>query len=62
RSVQQAAIGTNQVAASIGNVNRGAADTGAASDEVLTSAQMLSGENNRLRAEVAKFLATVRVA
>ncbi|OPF95110.1 methyl-accepting chemotaxis protein [Rhodopseudomonas palustris] len=62
RSVQQAAIGTNQVAASIGNVNRGAADTGAASDEVLTSAQLLSHENNRLRAEVAKFLATVRVA
>jgi methyl-accepting chemotaxis protein len=62
RSVQQAAVGTNQVANSIGEVNRGAADTGAASTEVLTSAQLLTSENNRLRVEVAKFLATVRVA
>ena len=62
RGVHQAAVGTNQVAASIVDVNRGAADTGAASAEVLTSAQMLSNENARLRAEVTKFLATVRVA
>jgi len=62
RSVNQAALGTNQVAASIADVNRGAADTGEASSRVLTSAQLLSNENGRLRAEVQKFLATVRVA
>ncbi|MFC0239959.1 methyl-accepting chemotaxis protein [Rhodopseudomonas telluris] len=61
-SVQQAAAGTNQVATSIADVNRGAADTGEASSRVLTSAQMLSSESGRLRAEVQKFLATVRVA
>jgi methyl-accepting chemotaxis protein len=62
RNVQQAAIGSTQVATSIAEVNRGAADTGSASSQVLSSAQMLSNENNRLKAEVVKFLATVRAA
>ena len=62
RNVQQAAIGSTQVATSIADVNRGAADTGSASSQVLSSAQMLSSENNRLKAEVVKFLATVRAA
>jgi methyl-accepting chemotaxis protein len=60
-NVQQAATGATQVAASIADVNRGAADTGSASSQVLSSAQMLSNENNRLKAEVVRFLATVRV-
>lgn len=62
RNVQQAAIGSTQVATSIADVNRGAGDTGSASSQVLSSAQMLSNENKRLKAEVAKFLATVRAA
>ena len=62
RNVQQAAIGTTQVATSIADVNRGAGDTGSASSQVLSSAQMLSNENKRLKAEVVKFLATVRAA
>ncbi len=62
RNVQQAAIGSTQVATSIADVNRGAGDTGSASSQVLSSAQMLSSENKRLKAEVAKFLATVRAA
>jgi methyl-accepting chemotaxis protein len=62
RNVQQAAVGTTQVADSIADVNRGASDTGAASSQVLSSAQTLSRENTRLKAEVQKFLATVRVA
>jgi len=62
RNVQQAAIGSTQVATSIADVNRGAADTGSASSQVLSSAQLLSNENNRLKAEVVKFLATVRAA
>lgn len=62
RNVQQAAIGSTQVANSIADVNRGAGDTGSASSQVLSSAQLLSNENKRLKAEVAKFLATVRAA
>jgi methyl-accepting chemotaxis protein len=62
RNVQQAAIGSTQVATSIADVNRGAGDTGSASSQVLASAQVLSNENKRLKAEVVKFLATVRAA
>ena len=62
RNVQQAALGSTQVATSIADVNRGAGDTGTASSQVLSSAQMLSNENKRLKAEVVKFLATVRAA
>jgi hypothetical protein len=50
------------VATSIADVNRGAGDTGSASSQVLSSAQLLSNENKRLKAEVVKFLATVRAA
>ena len=62
RNVQQAAIGSTQVATCIADVNRGAGDTGSASSQVLSSAQLLSNENKRLKAEVVKFLATVRAA
>jgi methyl-accepting chemotaxis protein len=62
RNVQQAAIGTTQVASNISDVSRGAADIGSASSQVLSSAQLLSNENKRLKAEVAKFLSTVRAA
>jgi methyl-accepting chemotaxis protein len=62
RNVQQAAIGSTQVATSIADVNRGAGDTGSASAQVLSSAQLLTSENKRLKAEVVKFLATVRAA
>jgi methyl-accepting chemotaxis protein len=62
RNVQQAAVGSTQVATSIADVNRGAGDTGTASSQVLASAQLLSSENKRLKAEVEKFLATVRAA
>ena len=62
RNVQQAAHGTTQVATTITQVNRGADDTGSASTQVLASAQSLSGESNRLRLEVDRFLSTVRAA
>jgi methyl-accepting chemotaxis protein len=62
RNVQQAALGTTQVAANITEVNRGASETGAASAQVLLSAQSLSGESSHLKLEVDKFLATVRAA
>lgn len=62
RNVQQAALGSTQVATSIADVDRGAGEIGTASSQVLSSAQMLSNENKRLKAEVATFLATVRAA
>ncbi len=60
RNVQQAARGTAELTASIADVNRGAAETGTASAQVFSSAQSLSRESGRLKAEVGKFLATVR--
>ncbi len=62
RNVQQAAQGTTQVATNITDVNRGAAETGAASGQVLTSARSLASESNRLKLEMTKFLETVRAA
>ena len=62
RNVQQAALGSTQVANSIADVNRGASEIGSASSQVHTNAQLLSSENKRLKAEVGKFLATVRSA
>ena len=60
RNVQQAAQGTMQVSSNITDVQRGATETGSASSQVLSAAQMLSGDSNRLKTEVGKFLATVR--
>jgi methyl-accepting chemotaxis protein len=62
RNVQQAAQGTAQVATNITDVNRGASETGSASEQVLSSARSLSGESQHLKAEVDKFLSTVRAA
>jgi methyl-accepting chemotaxis protein len=62
RNVQQAAQGTQQVSSNITDVQRGATETGTASSQVLSAAQMLSGDSNRLKAEVEKFLDTVRAA
>jgi methyl-accepting chemotaxis protein len=62
RNVGEAAKGTQQVASNITDVNRGAGETGSASAQVLSSAQSLSRESNHLKAEVEKFLSTVRAA
>jgi methyl-accepting chemotaxis protein len=62
RNVQQAAQGTQQVSANITDVQRGATETGSASAQVLTAAQSLSGDSNRLKLEVGKFLESVRAA
>jgi methyl-accepting chemotaxis protein len=62
RNVQQAAQGTTQVSTNIGDVQRGAAETGSASSQVLSAAQSLSSESNRLKMEVGKFMNTVRAA
>jgi methyl-accepting chemotaxis protein len=62
RNVQQAAQGTQQVSSHITDVQRGASETGSASSQVLSAAQLLSGDSNRLKLEVGKFLNSVRAA
>jgi methyl-accepting chemotaxis protein len=62
RNVQQAAQGTQQVTSNITDVQRGAGETGMASSQVLSAAQSLSGDSNRLKLEVGKFLSSVRAA
>jgi methyl-accepting chemotaxis protein len=62
RNVQRAAAGTAEVASNITDVQRGATETGSASSQVLSAAQSLSQESNRLKLEVGKFMGTVRAA
>jgi len=62
RNVQQAAQGTMEVSSHIADVQRGSSETGSASSQVLSAAQSLSGDSNRLKLEVGKFLNSVRVA
>ncbi|WP_291624624.1 methyl-accepting chemotaxis protein, partial [Bradyrhizobium sp.] len=62
RNVQQASQGTQQVSSNIVDVQRGATETGGASSQVLSSAQSLSADSNRLKAQVQSFLSTVRAA
>jgi methyl-accepting chemotaxis protein len=62
RHVNEAATGTGRVAHDIGNVSSGANETGAASAQVLSSAQALASESRRLKAAMDEFLGTVRAA
>jgi methyl-accepting chemotaxis protein len=62
QNVQRVAHGTQQVAGNITEVNRGATETGVASEQVLNSAQTLSSESTRLRAELDRFMGNIRAA
>jgi methyl-accepting chemotaxis protein len=62
RSVQNVAEGTQEAAANIMRVNRGATETGSASEDVLSSARTLSTESTRLREELDRFMANIRAA
>lgn len=62
RNVQQAAVGTQEVSSNIVSVQQGATETGSASTQVFAAAKSLSGDSNRLKLEVGKFLGTVRAA
>ena len=62
RSVQNVAEGTSQAAVNIMEVNRGAAETGSASTNVLEAARSLSSESTRLREELDRFMANIRAA
>jgi methyl-accepting chemotaxis protein len=60
RNIQQAAAGTSQVSSNITDVQRGASETGSASSQILSAAQSLSRDSNRLKLEVGNFLNRVR--
>ncbi|PYE99919.1 methyl-accepting chemotaxis protein [Rhodopseudomonas faecalis] len=62
RNVQQAARGTQEVSSSIIDVQHGASEAGSAATEVLSAAQSLARDNERLKQEVSSFLQTVRAA
>jgi methyl-accepting chemotaxis protein len=62
RNVQQAAQGTQQVSSNIADVQHGASETGSACSQVLSAAQSLSRDSNRLKLEVGNFLNSVRSA
>ncbi len=62
RNIANAAQSTAGVAANIADVNRGAAQTGAASGQVLEAAKSLARESGHLNSEVDKFLTLVRAA
>ncbi|MGC2778887.1 MAG: methyl-accepting chemotaxis protein [Bradyrhizobium sp.] len=62
RNIQHAATGTQQVSSNIADVQRGASETGDTSSHVLTAARQLSGDSNRLKQEVGRFLQSVRAA
>jgi methyl-accepting chemotaxis protein len=60
--VQSVAEGTSEAAVNIMEVNRGAAETGSASSDVLDAARSLSTESTRLREELDRFMANIRAA
>jgi methyl-accepting chemotaxis protein len=62
RNIQHAATGTQEVSSNITDVQHGATETGSASAQVYSAAKSLSGESNRLKLEVGKFLNSVRAA
>ncbi len=62
RNVQQAAVGTQEVASNIAGVQQAANDTGTAASHVLSAAQELSQQAERLTGEVGEFLTGVRSA
>ena len=57
-----AARGTQAVASNVGDLQRGANETGSASSQVLGSARELSQQSARLKSEVGKLPNSVRAA
>jgi methyl-accepting chemotaxis protein len=62
RNVQHAAQGATQVTNSIADVNRGAAGTGSAAEQVHGLAVSLLAQSNHLNTEVENFLHKIRAA
>jgi methyl-accepting chemotaxis protein len=62
RSVQLASKSTGDVSVNISAITQSSGETGAAASQVLAAASELSTQSEQLRAEVDKFLVTVRAA
>jgi methyl-accepting chemotaxis protein len=62
RNVQLAAKSSGDVSVNISRITQSSGETGAAASQVLTAASELSCQSEQLRAEVDKFLQTVRAA
>ena len=62
RNVEQASSGASEVSRTIAGVNEAANDTGAAAHQINGASGELSEQSERLRAEVASFLANIRTA
>ena len=62
RNVQQAAEGAGAVTSNITEVTRAAADSSAASAQVLDAATDLAAQAETMRRTVSDFLATIRAA
>ncbi len=62
RNVQQASSGTREVTSSITLVNEGAATTGGAAHQVLSTADDLSKQSDALAAEITQFLTAIKAA
>jgi methyl-accepting chemotaxis protein len=62
RNVQHASEGTQLVASNVSDVQRGAAETGSASSEVLSAARSLARDNDRLESEVKRFIHAIKAA
>jgi methyl-accepting chemotaxis protein len=61
-NIQLVAQGTNDVVGNIAGVSAAAAETGTAATQVLTAADDLSRQSDKLRTDVNGFLAKIRVA
>jgi methyl-accepting chemotaxis protein len=62
RNTSEAAIGTQDVSRHIADVQKGASETGSASQQVVTASAELGRQAEQLRAQVSRFLSTVRAA
>jgi methyl-accepting chemotaxis protein len=62
RNVQSVARGTHDATVNIMQVNRGATETGSASEDVFNSARTLSADSTHLRNELDRFMANIRAA
>lgn len=61
-NVTAAAQGTREVTETIHGINAASMDTGRTSEKVLDSSEQLAGQAERLRAEVGRFITSLRAA
>jgi methyl-accepting chemotaxis protein len=60
--VQQAALGTGEIAANVTGVRQAAGDTGAAAQQVLQASDELSRQSETMRSQVECFLSNIKAA